>query len=91
MLMLAATVAGELDELLGAELEELTPGRAALLVESVLAFSPRTARFGIFLALPPLSMGRLVMMLFVFVLGLLTSAALDRGNVIASLLLKLKR
>lgn len=70
MLILAATVAGELDELPEVELDEVAPGRAALLVESALAFSPRAARFGILLALPPLSMGRLVMILFVF-LGLL--------------------
>ena len=68
--MLAATVAGELDELLEVELDEGALGRAALLVESVLAFSPRAARFGILLAFPPLSIGRLVMILFVF-LGLL--------------------
>jgi hypothetical protein len=67
VLILAATVAGELDELLEAELEEVALGRAALLVESALAFSPRAARFGILLAFPPLSMGRLVMILFVFV------------------------
>ena len=89
MLILAATVAGELDELLEVELDEVPLGRAALLVESALAFSPRTARFGSLLAFPPLSMGRLVMILFVFVWDYYL-VALDRVNVIASLLLKWK-
>ena len=66
-LILEATVAGELDELLADELAEGALARPALLVESADAFSARAARFGILLAFPPLSMGRLVIILIVFV------------------------
>jgi hypothetical protein len=87
---LAATVAGEVDELLVDGWEEAPEVRATLAVESAVAFPPRAARPGILLAFPPLSMGRLVMVLLVFASGVLM-VALDRSNVIASLLLKWKR